>query len=369
MKLLTILVINIVFLICFNVCNALNDVIGIGIANIDIFVECSDDQELQKYTQDTVKKGDSGNVDDSFIHHIAATISSPIKKNPGGSSANVVAGIASLGGQSAIITARADDEFGKQFDHNMQKIGVKLISTIIDGGTTAFVYLFITKQDGERTIISPSGTYGKSAAFLINPDSITIDCIKNYQMLLTEGYMWYSQHTENLVTQAFKNAHQVGVKNVFSLGSQRAVQLFKEKFIQLLPIVDILVGNEEEFYALCDTTNLDATCKTICTKVPMAIITRAENGATIVTADKIIHVPIEHTVDRVIDTTGAGDIFLAGFLYGQTHDMSIQESAKLGNALAGKVIQHIGARPEFDTKEVLAILQHDYQNNKSINGF
>lgn len=348
MKSFSLLLLNAILLVSFNYCNAKKDIIAIGQAMVDVSVECENDEELVNYTHGLVKKGDSSVINSEHVRQLAL-ITSKSKKSAGGAGANVIAGIASLGGNVALVSSRGDDAYGQLFNDDMQNFGVKHFGSIIPNTTTGVVYSIITKTDGERTMLASSG-----ASHSIKTVDLSIERLQQYKMLLSEAYMWYSDYAAEIVKEKFKVAREHGIKIVFTLCSPYVVKTFKDQFIDLLSSVDILVGNEEEFYTLCGTEDLLTIYKKMQKIVPMTVITRAKQGADIVTQDRIIHVPVEQSVENVVDTTGAGDIFLAGFLYGQTHDMDIRNSARLGHTLASKIIQQVGARPEFDTKEILA---------------
>lgn len=352
MKSFTILSVSLTLGISFNNCNAADkkDVLGIGTAVFDVYVTCQSDAELHQYIHGIdIKKGDGVAIDRSIAQMLAKRISSPSKQNAGGSIPNVIAGMASLGGKVGLVSARGNDAYGKAFDQDITNLGAEHFCTIRDTVGTGVVYPLIT-PDGQRTL-----PWYLGASLMINPDDFQIDRIKQFKILVSDGYLWCSESCGEMMKKAFSAAHEAGVKTAFGLASPYTATTFKDQFIKLLPNIDIVVGNEEEFYCLYDTKNLDDVYNAVRQMVPLAVITRGSDGAVIITHDEIIHVPVQHKVTNVVDTTGAGDMFLAGFLYGQTHDMDIKKSAMLGNALAGRLIQQIGARPEFDTKEILRI--------------
>ena len=355
MKSLNSLLLNTILLVSVHSCHAAyktHHVLGVDQALMDVYVPCSD-AELGEYTHGVaIKKGDSVGIESDIAQQLVAKVTSPSKQHAGGAVANVIAGMASLGANVAMVSARGNDTHGHCFDQDMKEMGAEHFGTIIDHGLTGVVYSFIT-PDGERTMLAYPGV-----SHLINHNDVQIDRIQKYQMLLSCGYMWYAEHGAQVVTEAFRRTRDAGTKNVFALASPHVVKTFRDQLIDLFSSVDILVGNEEEFFTLCDTEDLYVVYSKMQKIVPMAVITRAAQGADIVIDGRVIHVSVHQKVDRVVDTTGAGDIFLAGFLYGQTHGMSIRQSAMLGNALAGRLIQQVGARPEFDTKEVLDGFRH-----------
>lgn len=335
-----------VFIVSLRDCRA-DDVLGVGHALYDIYVECKTDDQVLKYIQGVnVEIGGCSTIESPKAKELS-NIVVPSKRGAGGAVANVIAGMASLGGKVGIVAAVGNDENGRRFDQDLKKLEVDRFVTKVEGGITGVVYSIIA-PDGERTMLTFPGVSSR-----INPDHVSIDRIREYSMLISEGYMLYDDNCRDLLKDTLAIAHDNKVKTVFTLSSPYIAAAYREKISGMLSSVDVLVGNEEEFRQFCQTKNVEEVYSLIRGKVAVAVITRGPLGADIITNEEMIHVPVVEPVEKVVDTTGAGDMFLAGFLYGQTHKMSIERSAALGNELAGNVIQQLGGRAEFDTKEIL----------------
>lgn len=341
------------FLSIFN-CEARHDVLGIGQALLDVYVKCSD-ENLSAYIGNSINKGDSVLTNYEKVKELQDIIKNPSKQNSGGAVANTIVGVASLGGEAGFVGAIAPDLYGQLFKEDMKNMGVKSFFNYITdpASATGVVYSFISTDDGERTMLAWPGISHYIDYAMIKKEIL----LTGAKTILSEGYMWYNQQCAEIVKQAFNLAKEHSIERVFSFSSPFVVGTFKDQFKELLSgNVDIVVGNEKEFKIFFDVETLEQIINSVRAYPNLkAIITRGKEGAIAITPSEAIEAPVEYEIDKddVTDTTGAGDIFLAGFLYGHTHEISIKDSMRLGNLLAGKLIQQIGARPEFNVKETL----------------
>lgn len=318
-----------------------HDVCAIGNAIVDIISPC-DDLFLDK--QD-IRKGSMTLIERDRARHLTAVAVEPDMVS-GGSAANTISGLVACGGRGAFIGKVAQDPLGKVFHKDMVSLGVAYRTPYYAGGDleTARCHIFVT-PDGERSM----NTYlGASLEFGVS--DLDEDLIKGSQILYLEGYLYDKETARLAFERAAEIARAAGRKVAITLSDSWCVDRHRTAFQNLVRhSMDIVFANEIEMLALAETESLEAAIETFRGTVPMMAITRSEKGALIVTQNEIVEVPTE-AVSRVKDATGAGDQFAAGFLYGQTHGLSLAESGALGCKLAHHVIQVIGPRLTVDPR-------------------
>lgn len=274
----------------------------------------------------------------------------PGREVSGGSAANTVAGIAAMGGSCAFIGQVADDQLGAVFGHDLRAAGVDFATAVRPGQpTTARCLIFVT-PDGQRTM----NTFLGASQFL--PASALDEAvIADGAILYLEGYLWDPEEPRAAMRKAIEIARAHGRKVAFTLSDVFCISRHGGDFRQLIAdgMIDILFANENELLALCEHEDFESAVAHIHGKVPVLVVTRSEKGAIALVGADRIEVPAA-PIEKLIDTTGAGDLFAAGFLHGQAKGLGIEASLKLGAACAAEIIQHYGARPEADLKEMAA---------------
>lgn len=264
----------------------------------------------------------------------------------GGSAANTIAGIASLGGKSAFIGKVFADKLGEIFTHDLRSLGVYYKTKMAESGASTARSFVVVTPDAQRTMSTFLG-----ATSQINIDDIDDAIIANAKITYLEGYLWDEVNAKNAMRAALDIAKKNKRKVAFSLSDPFCVNRHKKEFMGLIEEgVDILFSNEEEILALTDKDNVADAINFIGKKCSIACVTLGEKGALAIANGNIYKIDALKDVD-VVDTTGAGDLFAAGFLYGLIKEKNIDDCLLLGVIAAGEVISHLGARPEVNLQE------------------
>lgn len=274
----------------------------------------------------------------------------PGREVSGGSAANTVAGIAALGGKAAFIGQVADDQLGGVFAHDIRAAGVHFDTAVRPGQpTTARCLIFVT-PDGQRTM----NTFLGASQFL-PAAALDETMIANGAILYLEGYLWDPEEPRAAMRKAIDIARAAGRKVAFTLSDVFCISRHGDDFRKLIEdgLIDILFANEAELLALCAHEEFEAAVQHIHGKVPLLVVTRSEKGAMALQGDERVEVPAE-PISALVDTTGAGDMFAAGFLHGQAQGKGLEDSLRLGAICAAEIIQHYGARAEKDLKALAA---------------
>ena len=274
----------------------------------------------------------------------------PGQEVSGGSAANTVAGIAALGGKCGFIGQVADDQLGEVFGHDIRAAGIRF-DTPARGSdpTTARCLIFVT-PDGQRTM----NTFLGASQFL--PEAaLDRDLIADAAILYLEGYLWDPEEPRRAMRAAIEVARKAGRKVAFTLSDVFCISRHGNDFRKLIAdgLIDLLFANENELMALAEVNDFDRAIDKVAPQVPTLIVTRSEHGACAIRDGQRVIVPAE-PVAQVVDTTGAGDLFAAGFLHGQAQGKGLEQSLRLGAICAAEVIGHVGARPVADLKELTA---------------
>jgi len=266
----------------------------------------------------------------------------------GGSAANTAAGVAALGGRAAFLGRVADDGLGRAFTHDIRSVGVAFDPTptaAVPGEVVSGHCLVLVTEDAERTMATHLGV---ASAF--GADDLHDGHLASTQIVYLEGYLWEQPPAKAAMRQAIEVAHANDAAVALTVSDPFCVQNHKAEFLELLNgDLELLFANEEEIMMLFGSSSFEAAVDAVTETGVLAVLTRGAQGSLVVTASGPIEVPAA-SVDRVVDTTGAGDLFAAGFLYGITNGLQPEEAARLGGVCAAEVIAHVGARPQGDLR-------------------
>ena len=321
------------------------DVLGIGNAIVDILARTEEDFLLKQ----GMHKGTMALIDEARAKAIYAAMG-PAVEISGGSAANTIVGLASLGARGAFVGKIKDDELGRSFSHDIRAAGVTFATPpAADGAATGRCYVLVT-PDGERTMNTFLG-----AAQDLRPADIDEGMIAASAIIYLEGYLWDPKDAKDAFLKAAKIAHQSDRKVALSLSDAFCVDRWRDEFLHLMRsgTVDLIFANEAELTTLYQTADFDTAIAALHKDIDTAVITRSEKGCLVLGPDGTEAVPA-FPVDRVVDTTGAGDLFAAGFLSGLARGADDRTCGRLGALAAAEVIQHLGARPEASLKDLAA---------------
>jgi sugar/nucleoside kinase (ribokinase family) len=320
------------------------DVTAIGNAIVDVLAQSSDEQLAGL----SLVKGTMALIDDEAADRLYSLMGPGVEAS-GGSAANTIAGIAGLGGRAAFIGKVADDQLGEVFAHDIRAVGVTYKTPPEAGGqSTARCLIFVT-PDAQRTMQTFLGVSSS-----LSPADVDEELVRGAKVLYLEGYLWDQPPAKEAYRHAARIAGEAGRKVSLTLSDRFCVERHRDDFLDLVQNhVDILFANEEEIKALYQVDNFDAALDRARGQCEIAALTRSEKGSVIVSSEGVIVIDPEK-VEEVIDTTGAGDAYAAGFLYGYTQGRDLRACGRLGSALAAEVISHYGARAVADLREIAA---------------
>ncbi len=319
------------------------DVLGIGNAIVDVLARAEDDFLLKQ----GMRKGGMALIDEARAQAIYDAMGSAVEMS-GGSAANTIVGLASLGARAAFIGKTKDDQLGRAYSHDIRAAGVSFTTKpAVTGPSTGRCYVLVT-PDGERTMNTYLG-----AAQDLHPDDIDADMIAGSSVTYLEGYLWDPKNAKEAFLKAAKISHEAGRKVALTLSDAFCVDRWRDEFLQLMRsrTVDLIFANEAELQSLYQTSDFDTAVKVLRADIDVAVVTRSEKGCLVISPDGTEAVPA-FPVDRVVDTTGAGDLFAAGFLSGLARGADDRTCGRLGAMAAAEVIQHLGARPEASLKDM-----------------
>jgi adenosine kinase len=319
------------------------DVLGIGNAIVDVIARTEEDFLLKQ----GMNKGTMALIDEARAQAIYDAMG-PAIETSGGSAANTIVGLASLGSRAAFIGKVRDDELGRAFSHDIRAAGVAYATPpAADGPSTARCYVLVT-PDGERTMNTYLG-----AAQDLHPADIDAEMVAASAIVYLEGYLWDPKNAKDAFVKAAKIAHEAKRTVALSLSDAFCVDRWRAEFLQLMRsgTVDLIFANEGELHSLYQTSDFDTAVKAVRADVATAVVTRSEKGCLIISREGTEAVPA-FPVERVVDTTGAGDLFAAGFLSGLARGADDRSCGRLGALAAAEVIQHLGARPERSLRDL-----------------
>ena len=319
------------------------DVLGIGNAIVDVIARTEEDFLLKQ----GMNKGTMALIDEARAQAIYDAMG-PAIETSGGSAANTIVGLASLGSRAAFIGKVRDDELGRAFSHDIRAAGAAYTTPpAADGPSTARCYVLVT-PDGERTMNTYLG-----AAQDLHPADIDAEMVAASAIVYLEGYLWDPKNAKDAFVKAAKIAHEAERMTALSLSDAFCVDRWRAEFLQLMRsgTVDLIFANEGELHSLYQTSDFDTAVKAVRADVATAVVTRSEKGCLIISREGTEAVPA-FPVERVVDTTGAGDLFAAGFLSGLARGADDRSCGRLGALAAAEVIQHLGARPERSLRDL-----------------
>ena len=319
------------------------DVLGIGNAIVDVIANTEEDFLLAQ----GMRKGGMTLIDEDRARAIYDAMGPAIRAS-GGSAANTIVGVASLGARAAFVGKVNEDQLGRVFIHDIRAAGVTF-NTEPDrkGPPTARCYIMVT-PDGERTMNTFLG-----AAQDLKPSDIDATAISSAAVTYLEGYLWDPPQAKEAFVKAAAIAHKAGRQVALTLSDAFCVDRYRAEFLDLIKkrTVDIVFANEKELHSLYQTSDFDTAAKALRGDAKLAVVTRSEKGCVVLDGKADVAVPAE-PVAKVVDVTGAGDLFAAGFLVGLARGRDHRSAARLGALCAAEVIQHLGARPEVSLKNL-----------------
>jgi sugar/nucleoside kinase (ribokinase family) len=312
------------------------DVLGIGNAIVDVIAQTEEDFLVKHRMQ----KGTMALIDEARAAQIYEAMG-PTIESSGGSAANTIVGVASFGARAAFVGKVKKDTLGDVFAHDIRPAA--------DGPSTARCYVLIT-PDGERTMNTYLG-----AAQNLHPRDIDPDMIARAGITYLEGYLWDPKDAKEAFVKAAKAAHAANRQVALTLSDAFCVDRYRAEFLDLMRkgTIDIMFANEGELKSLYETADFHAAVGQLRNDCRFAVVTRGEHGCVVVTAASVIPVPA-FPIDRLVDTTGAGDLFAAGFLVGLARGSDHTMCGKYAALAAAEVIQHVGARPQQSLKALAA---------------
>ena len=319
------------------------DVVGIGNAIVDVIARADDAFLAEK----KLAKGAMMLIDEARADALYAAMG-PGTESSGGSAANTMAGIASLGGTGAFFGKVKNDQLGQVFAHDIRAIGVSFQSkAATDGPATARCLIFVT-PDAQRTMNTYLG-----ACVNLGPEDVDEAVVKNARVTYLEGYLWDPPRAKQAFVKAAKVAHAAGRKVSLSLSDAFCVDRHRAEFRDLVANhVDILFANESEIKSLYEVEDFDAALQAVRGSCEIACLTRSEKGSLIVAGEEV-HVIDAERVGALTDTTGAGDLYAAGFLYGWSHGTGLARAGRIASLAAAEAISHVGARPQTSLKALV----------------
>ena len=319
------------------------DVLGIGNAIFDVLVQ-TDEGFLGRHG---MTKGGMALIDEARALSIYRDMG-PATEMSGGSAANTIVGIANLGARAAYVGKVRDDQIGRLYTHDIRAAQVAFeTAPASDGPATGCCYILVT-PDGERTM----NTYLGAAQELM-PGDIDAAQVAASAIVYLEGYLWDPKNAKEAFVKASTIAHGAGRQVALTLSDSFCVDRYRDEFLDLMRkgTVDLVFANEAELHSLYQTSDFDTALKQFRADTRLGVVTRSEKGCVVASKDGVTAVGA-FPIDKIVDTTGAGDLFAAGFLFGLVRGTTHENAGRLGALAAAEVIQHIGARPQVSLKEL-----------------
>lgn len=320
------------------------DVIAIGNAIVDVMAPC-DDELIEELG---MARGGMTLVDAERAHELYEAMG-PAREISGGSAANTLAGLSALGAQCAFVGQVADDQLGEVFAHDIRAVGIDFDTPARAGQPSTARCLIFVSPDGQRTMNTFLGATQHLPAAALDDDLIASGSI-----LYLEGYLWDPEEPRAAMRRAIEAARNAGRQVAFTLSDPFVIGRHGDDFRDLIANgkIDILFANHMELAALTGKDDFEEGLAALAPKVPVLVVTRSEQGAVAIADGQRAEVPAE-PVEQVVDTTGAGDLFASGFLFGHVRGESLERCLRLGAIAAGEIISHYGARPEADLQQLV----------------
>jgi len=319
------------------------DVLTIGNAIVDIIARCDDTFLVEQ----GITKGGMTLIDMARAEQLYSDMG-PAVETSGGSAGNTAAGIASFGGRVAYIGKVADDHLGKVFRHDITAIGVDYGTSPLNHGETTARSMILVTPDGERSMNTYLGACGKLSSQDIDPHLVA-----SAKIIYFEGYLWDPKEAKDAIREAARIAHEHDRLVAMTLSDAFCVDRYRDEFLELMRsgTVDICFANEAELKSLYQTSDLSTGINAIREDCNLSVVTMGAEGSMVITREKTGQIDAQ-PIDELVDTTGAGDLYAAGFLYGLIDGRELGECAILGGLAASEVIRHIGPRPQRSLREV-----------------
>jgi sugar/nucleoside kinase (ribokinase family) len=319
------------------------DVVGIGNALVDVIAHAGDDF-LGRHE---LVKGSMTLVETERAVELYRALGSAVEMS-GGSAANTMCGVASFGGRAAYVGKVSDDELGRVFGHDLLAVGVTFRPGSMSDGVPTGRCIIVVTPDAQRTM----NTYLGASSLMSVPDVDTAT-VADGKVLYMEGYLYDRDDAKAAFRHAAQAAHSHGRLVSLTLSDSFCVDRHRDDFLSLVrDEVDLLFGNDDELLSLYQTDSFDEAIADVRRDCALAAITVGAKGSYIITPDDVLHVEA-YPVRRVIDTTGAGDLYSAGFLYGYTQGRELKECGRLGSLAASEVISHVGPRPLTELRTLI----------------
>ncbi|CAK6691900.1 adenosine kinase [Synechococcus sp. CCY9201] len=320
------------------------DVVGIGNAIVDVLVQ-ADDRFLGDHG---LTKGTMALIDEQQAEQLYASVG-PGLETSGGSAANTLAGIAQLGGRAGFIGRVRDDQLGAIFSHDIRSVGAHFDTPAARSGPSTARCLILVTPDAQRTMCTYLG-----ASVGLDPTDLDLTLVSQARLLYLEGYLWDSEEAKRAFLAAAEAIRATGGEVALSLSDAFCVERHRDSFLELVDgHVDLLFANEMEITALYRANSFEEAADQVRGRCKVAALTRSEQGSLILSGDTTIQVePV--VLGNLIDTTGAGDLYAAGFLYGYTRGESLERCGRLGSLCAGAVVTQLGPRPQGSLKDLVA---------------
>ncbi|MFD1332430.1 adenosine kinase [Methylopila musalis] len=324
--------------------DARHDVLGIGNAIVDVIARTEDDFLVAE----GLVKGSMALIDEARAEALYGRMG-PATESSGGSAANTLAGVGSFGGRGAFVGKVKGDVLGDVFAHDIRAIGVDFRTRPAgEGAATARCFVLVT-PDGERTMSTYLG-----ACQALGPDDIDAETVAAAKITYLEGYLWDPADAKLAFRKAADIAHGAGRKVALSLSDSFCVDRYRAEFLELIRggTVDLLFANDSELKSLYETGDIEAALQAVAKDAKLAAVTLGADGCAMVQGDARLAVPAAPVDGAIVDKTGAGDLFAAGFLLGHARDLGLARSAELGALAAAEVISHVGARPLVNLEQL-----------------
>lgn len=320
------------------------DVVGVGNAIVDV-IATTDDRFLAEHG---MSKGSMMLVDQARAEALYAKMGAALIAS-GGSAANTIAGIASFGGKTGFIGKVRDDELGHAFRHDITAAGTLFPTPPATEGPATATCLVLVTPDSQRTLNTYLGACANLAA-----EDLDAGLIRAARFTYLEGYLYDAPSAQNAFHEASVIAHAARRRVALTLSDPFCVKRHRDAFLQLVDRhVDVLFANQFEIGALFETDRRDEIVGRLRASTDLAAVTYGAAGSLIVTPDDVVEIPAA-PVAKVVDTTGAGDLYAAGFLFGLTRDMPLSACGRLGSLAAAEIIGHFGARPQSDLRVLVS---------------
>ncbi|WP_293678181.1 adenosine kinase [uncultured Phenylobacterium sp.] len=322
----------------------LYDVAAIGNAIVDVIAPCEDAFLIEN----GLDKGAMMLVDPAQSAALYSKMRQAVEAS-GGSAANTIAGLASFGGRGAFMGKVADDELGRTFARDMRAIGARFENAPLTGGPATAVSMINVTPDAQRTMCTYLG-----ASVEFTDTDVDRETVEAAQIVYLEGYLFDAEAARRAFAKAAALAHGAGRKIALTLSDSFVVERHRGGLLGFIETqVDLLFANEAELLALFETTDFDEACQQLLYKCDLAAITRSEKGSVILAKGATLHIPAE-PVEKIVDTTGAGDQYAAGFMFGLSQGRSYEDCGRLASLAAAEVISHYGPRPQVSLKDLAA---------------